>query len=122
MLTLHFCLCSIHFSELFIIEHVQIERHWSLYAVPELTLEKLQMIATSNVTASYKVKWLKWLNASGPSREARRFPPRPVNEEKLFTFLTKACWYAGVSKYTLFFDVLLSYLFLFLYVRNILSW
>ena len=41
------------------------------------------MIATANVTPNHKVKWLKWMNASGPSREARRVPVRPVNEEKL---------------------------------------
>lgn len=77
----------------------QIERHWSLYATPELTLEKLQLIATSNASPSYKVKWLKWMNSSGPTREARRFPARPVNEEKLTYFLAKACWYAGVCSH-----------------------
>ena len=54
------------------------------------------MIATSSVSPNHKVKCLKWMNASGPSREARRVPPRPVNEEKLQLFLSKACWYAGV--------------------------
>lgn len=75
---------------------VQIERHWSQFAVPELTLEKLQLIATANVSPTHKVKWLKWMNASAYSREARRFPPRPANEEKLQAFLTRACWFAGV--------------------------
>ena len=56
----------------------KIERHWTLYAVTELTLEKLQMIASTNVIPAQMVKWLKWLNSSGPSREARKFPPHPV--------------------------------------------
>ena len=76
---------------------MQIQRHWNLFATPELTLEKLQMIATSSTSAENKIKWLKWMNASGPTREARRFPSRPVNEEKLLIFLAKASWYAGVS-------------------------
>ena len=74
-------------------------RHWILFSVPELTLEKLQLIATSNASPSYKVKWLKWMNSSEGSREARRFLPRPVNEDKLSTFLAKACWYARVRSY-----------------------
>ena len=76
--------------------YAQIERHWTLFSVPELTLEKLQLIATSNASPSYKVKWLKWMNSSRASHEARRFPPRLVNEDKLSTFLAKACWYVGV--------------------------
>lgn len=75
----------------------QIERHWSLYAVQELTLDKLQLIATANATPSHKVKWLTWLNSSAPTREARRFPPRPANDDKITSFLSKACWYAAVS-------------------------
>ena len=54
------------------------------------------MIAATNVSPNHKVKWLKWLNASGPSREARRVSACLVNEEKLQLFLSKACWYAGV--------------------------
>ena len=66
------------------------------------------MIATANVTPSHKVKWLKWMNASGPSREASRVPIRHVNEEKLQLFLSKASWYAGVCvSYGLAFSSLL---------------
>ena len=54
------------------------------------------MIAMTSVNPNHRVKWLKWMNASGPSREARRVPPCPVNEEKLQLFLSKACWYAGI--------------------------
>ena len=42
-----------------------------------MTLEKLQMVATCNTTANHKIKFLKWWNSSTPSRDARRFPPRP---------------------------------------------
>ena len=76
---------------------LQIKHHWSLFTVPELTLEKLQMIATANVPAKYKVRRLRWMNAYVPSQEARRLPPRPMNEDKLLVFLIKACFYARVS-------------------------
>ena len=65
-------------------------------STPELTLEKLQLIATSNVAPVHKVKWIKFFNSSVATREAVRFPPKPMNEEKLGIFLVKACWWAGV--------------------------
>ena len=82
--------------------YVQVERHYSKYAVPELSLEKLQIICTSVASPPHKVKWLKWMNASDETREARRFPPRPVNQDKLQSFLARACFYAGVSIVWLF--------------------
>ena len=75
---------------------VQVERHYSKYVVPELSLEKLQIITTSVASPSHKVKWLKWMNTSDETRKARRFPARPVNEDKVQSFLGKACFYAGV--------------------------
>jgi hypothetical protein len=74
-----------------------VERHWSSNEVPEMTLEKLQMVATCNTIADHKVKFLKWWNSSLPSREARKFPPKPVSETHLGPFLNKCVWYAGVS-------------------------
>jgi len=74
---------------------VQIERHWNLFASPKLTLEKLQMIATSNASPEYKIMWFRWMNASVPIREAHRFLTQLVNEDKLLVFLAKACWYAS---------------------------
>ncbi len=90
----------LHLVFLFISGCLQIERHWSHNAVPELTLEKLQLIATATVEPRHKVKWLNWMNASTYTREACRFPPRPVNEDKLASFLSKACYYAGVCSLT----------------------
>jgi hypothetical protein len=65
-------------------------------STPELTLEKLQLIATSNVAPIHKVKWIKLFNSSVATREASRFPAKPANEEKLGNFLVRACWWAGV--------------------------
>ena len=41
--------------------------------MPEMTLEKLQMVATC-MPGAQKTKILKWWNSSAPSREARKFP------------------------------------------------
>jgi hypothetical protein len=62
-----------------------------------MTLEKLQLIATCNVSKEHKVKWLTWWNSSVQTREARRFPLKPAGEVELKSFLAKACWYSGVS-------------------------
>lgn len=66
-------------------------------AALELTLEKLQLIATAKASPSSKIKWLQFFNASPATREARRLPPKLINEERLTIFLAKACWWAGVS-------------------------
>jgi len=75
---------------------MQIEKHWTTNEILEMTLEKLQMIATCNTSAQQKIKFMKWWNSSTPSREARKFPPKPVSEEKLGPFLNKCVWWAGV--------------------------
>ena len=64
--------------------------------MPEMTLEKLQMVATCSMPGAQKTKILKWWNSSTPSREARKFPPKPVSENSLPLFLAKCVWYAGV--------------------------
>jgi hypothetical protein len=74
-----------------------IERHWTTNDILEMTIEKLQLIATCNTLALQKTKFLKWWNSSVPSRDARRFPAQPVSEEKLLPFLIKCVWWAGVS-------------------------
>ena len=66
--------------------------------MPEMTLEKLQMVATCNMPGAHKAKILKWWNSSTPSREARKFPVKPVSENLLPLFLVKCAWYAGVRE------------------------
>jgi hypothetical protein len=66
----------------------------------ELTLEKLQLIATTSVPPHHKNRWIKWWNSSVPTREAVRFPLKPVNEDRLNSFLVRAAWWAGVSDCT----------------------
>jgi len=81
---------------------MQVEKHWSANEVPEMTLEKLQMVATCNTTLAHKIKFLKWWNSSMPSRDARRFLPRAVSETLLGPFLNRCVWYAGVSLFSFY--------------------
>lgn len=62
----------------------------------EMTMEKLQMVATVVVDAKFKVRWLKWWNASPRRRENLRFPKSPCSELDLEPFLRQAAWWAGV--------------------------
>ena len=66
--------------------------------MPEMTLEKLQMVATCNMPGALKAKILKWWNSFAPSREARKFPQKPVSKNLLPQFLAKCVWYAGVRQ------------------------
>jgi hypothetical protein len=54
------------------------------------------MIATANVASHFKVRWLKQWNSSSHNREAVHFPAKPVNEDRLGTWLTRATYWAGV--------------------------
>jgi hypothetical protein len=76
----------------------QIARHYTLNSInPELNLEKLQLIAIAKASPASKIKWLEYFNSSVSTREARKLPPKPTNEEKLQAFLGKACFWKGVS-------------------------
>ena len=76
----------------------QVEKHYATNSLnPEMLLEKLQLITTSNASPEKKVQWLVWWNSSSLTRAARKFPASPVSENTLKGWLDKACWYAGVS-------------------------
>ena len=76
----------------------QIARHYTLNSIaPELNLEKLQLIATAKASVASKIKWLEYFNSSASTREARKIPTKPTNEDKLQAFLAKACFWDGVS-------------------------
>ena len=54
------------------------------------------MVATCSMSSMQKTKILKWWNSSAPSREANKFPQKPVSKNSLLVFLAKCVWYAGV--------------------------
>ena len=76
---------------------VQVEKHWSANEVPEMTLEKLQMVATCNTSPFHKTKVLKWWNSSIGSCDARWLPPKHISKTLLGPFLNRCVWYTRVS-------------------------
>jgi hypothetical protein len=64
-----------------------------------MTLDKLQLIATAVVPASFKVRWLSWWNSSVLSSEALHFPTKLVFDKELEAWLSKASFYVGVTFY-----------------------
>ena len=94
--------CNVFFDGL------QIARHYTLNSIaPELNLEKLQLIATAKASPASKIKWLEYFNSSASTREARKLPVKPTNEEKLQSFLAKACFWDGVSTYPLMYPLVM---------------
>jgi hypothetical protein len=70
---------------------------------PEMNLDKLQLIATAVVPASFKLRWLSWWNSSTISIEALHFPAKLVSDKELEAWLSKASFYAGVTFYVYLF-------------------
>jgi hypothetical protein len=68
-----------------------------------MTLDKLQLIATAVVPASFKVRWLSWWNSSVLSSEALHFPTKLVFDKELEAWLSKASFYVGVTFYVYLF-------------------
>ena len=74
----------------------QINRHFSEFPKPEMTLDKLQKIVPANVEAKYKARWLRWWNSSPGSRVSYRFLPPEFKEADLDPWLNKAAFWASV--------------------------
>ena len=72
-------------------------RHWDVYQEkPEMTVEKLQLIATAKVSAKHKERWLRWWNMSKESRATYNFPPKPASDHHLRIWIDQAAFWAGV--------------------------
>jgi hypothetical protein len=80
-----------------IIPLLQITKHWSNYEKPEMTLERLQLIATAVAAPLHKVRWLSNWNSSSSTREAFHFPAKGFLDKELEAWLNKATFWAGVS-------------------------
>ena len=99
-------LCSIHFGilyksfSLFSPFISQINKHFGDRSEPTMTLEKLQMIATTPVNSVFKIKWLRWWNSSDMSRESLRFPLGDIKEKELEKWLIKASFWTQVIPYS----------------------
>jgi hypothetical protein len=62
-----------------------------------MTLEKLQLIATTSASPPFKVRWLEHCNSSAHSRQAIHFPSKGFTNKELEAWLNKASFRAGVS-------------------------
>ncbi len=75
----------------------QIDRHFSSFVVTDMTIEKLQKVATTHVDASFKAKWLEWWNSSTDVKIKNQFPSvLPLREKVLDDWLHKASFWAQV--------------------------
>ena len=77
----------------------------------ELTLDKLQMIATTAGPPHHELRWLKWWNSFVHTREAVRFPLKPVNDERLNSFIVRAAGGRGELFYKLSFRLFTIFLY-----------
>lgn len=67
--------------------------------MPDLTIERLHKIATTNVDRAVKAKWLHWWNASNAVRKSVKFPEdRPMKDRVLDAWLHTASLWAQVSR------------------------
>jgi hypothetical protein len=76
---------------------LQINRHFSDFSKPEMSLDKLQKIVPAAVEAKYKARWLRWWNSSLSSRLSYRFPPLEFKDTEFDPWLNKASFWAGVQ-------------------------
>jgi hypothetical protein len=74
----------------------QINRHYSEFSKPEMTVEKLQKIVPAAVDAKFKARWLRWWNSSPSARQSYRFLPLDFKEADFDPWLNKATFWAGV--------------------------
>jgi hypothetical protein len=87
----------------------QIDRHFSTFLVTDMTIEKLQKVATAHVDAHFKAKWLRWWNSPADVKDKNRFPSSlPLREKVLENWLNKASFWAQVHLQFFFLSLILS--------------
>jgi len=98
----------------------QVKSHYENHdESPEMTQEKLWMLATSAMDTSMKIKWLQRWNSTPSLRESLKFPKPKFNDIEFPKWLHKATWWAQVCTYlyvsSLLCCVFHSYLFVFIF-------
>lgn len=85
-------------AEYCVLAFLQVSRHFDVYQTkPEMTAEKVQLLATARVPGKYKLRWLRWWNMSKESRQAYNFPKSPCSIDDLRPWADIAAFWAGVS-------------------------
>ena len=80
-----------------------------------MTLEKLQLIATTKVSPMFKGHWCRWWNLSKGSRQEYNFPASPGSDLVLCGWVDKAAFFAGIFSFFNFFIVLFVILCILLF-------
>ncbi len=88
-----FRFCNLLYSQFVV---WQINKHYSSNLKPEMTLERLQLVATAKVQPIYRIRWLKMWNSSAGSRVALRFPVATSTDKEFEAWLHRACFWAEV--------------------------
>jgi hypothetical protein len=79
----------------------QIDRHSSTFLVSDMSIKKLQKVATTHVDASVKARWLRWWNSPADVKAMNKFPTSlPLREKVLEEWLHKASFWAQVFHFT----------------------
>jgi len=70
----------------------------------DMTVEKLQKVATTHVDAAIKARWLRWWNYTAAVKLQNKFPHvLPLREKLLDGWLIKASWWAQVLPFFIIF-------------------
>jgi hypothetical protein len=77
----------------------QITKHWSNNEKPEMTLERLQPIATAVAAPPHTVEWLQNWTSSFHTHEAFHFPSKGFVENELEASLNKASFWIGIRNH-----------------------
>lgn len=107
---------------------LQIDRHYSTFLVPDMSIEKLQKVATTHVDASIKARWLSWWNSPANVKSVNKFPPSlPLREKVLDDWLHRASFWAQVLQsnivlfcFSLSFFVISNFMFVLFSWRRVL--
>ena len=91
------------------------DRHFFSFLVPDMTIEKLQKVATAHVDASVKARWLRWWNSPADVKTINKFPLL-LCERVLDDWLYKTSFWAQVLESINF---LILFLLFFFVISNL---
>ena len=79
----------------------QIAKHWSLNLTPKMTMEKLQLLATSALPSPKKENILQIRNKSKQARLALRYPIGPFSDAIFLVYFHKYVFWYQLTKHAL---------------------
>ena len=98
-----------HFSLVFVVvcvlfltclsSSLQIDHHYSTFLVPDMSIEKIQKVATTHADASIKARRLWWWNSPAGVKTINKFrTSHPLREKVLDDWLHRASFWAHELK------------------------